>query len=82
MGRRTISELQDQLDAERADNERLYTKVENLRSEIEQADDDVSDVVAELESDSDDSDSDDGDDSDLFSDSGDEDSGDSDSDDE
>ena len=70
MGRRTISDLQEQLDAERADNERLYTKVENLRAEIDQADDDVSDVVAELEGDDDsDSDSDgdsdgDGDDSD------------------
>lgn len=68
MGRRTISDLQDQLDAERADNERLYTKVENLRSEIEQADDDTEDVVAELESD-DDSDSDDSDDSDSGADS-------------
>lgn len=40
MGRKSIAELQDELDDERADNERLFKKVEQLR-----------DVIAELEGD-------------------------------
>ena len=34
MGRKTISELEDELAMERDDNARLYVKVENLRAEV------------------------------------------------
>ena len=40
MGRKSVAELQEELDDERADNERLFKKVEQLR-----------DVIAELEGD-------------------------------
>jgi len=53
MGRKTISQLEDELAMERDDNARLYTKVENLRAEI-----------ADLETDCDDSEDSDAGDSD------------------
>jgi hypothetical protein len=34
MGRKTISQLEDELAMERDDNARLYAKVENLRAEL------------------------------------------------
>jgi hypothetical protein len=40
MARKTISELQEELAAERDDNARLYAKVENLRAEISADEDD------------------------------------------
>lgn len=39
MGRKTISQLEDELAMERDDNARLYAKVENLRAEIAELDD-------------------------------------------
>ena len=43
MGRKTISQLEDELAQERDDNARLYTKVENLRAEIADLEDDCDD---------------------------------------
>lgn len=64
MARRTISELQDQLDAERQDNERLYGKIENLRSELSGVAESADDALdADDEDSDDDSDSDSDDDS-------------------
>jgi cell division protein FtsB len=57
--RKTISELEDELAMERDDNARLYTKVENLRAEIADLEDDCDDsesvVVDDEDSDSEDS---------------------------
>ena len=59
MRRKTISELEDELAMERDDNARLYTKVENLRAEIADLEDDCDDsesvVVDDEDSDSEDS---------------------------
>jgi cell division protein FtsB len=40
MGRKTISQFEDELANERDDNARLYAKVENLRAEIADLEDD------------------------------------------
>ena len=43
MARKTITELQEELAAERDDNARLYAKVENLRAEIAGDEDEADD---------------------------------------
>ena len=60
MARKTISQLEDELASERDDNARLYAKVENLRAEIADLEDDCdgSDESGDSESADDDGDSD------------------------
>jgi chromosome segregation ATPase len=57
--RKTISELEDELAMERDDNARLYTKVENLRAEIADLEDDCDDSESVVDADDEDSDSED-----------------------
>jgi uncharacterized coiled-coil protein SlyX len=46
MPRKTNEELRDELAQERADNERLYAKVENLRAELSDVEEDADDDEA------------------------------------
>jgi hypothetical protein len=65
MARKTITELQEELAAEREDNARLYAKVENMRAELagdssstEDVDDSDTDSDTDDDTDSDEEDSD------------------------
>lgn len=51
MGRKSLAQLEDELAQERDDNARLYAKVENLRAEIAELEDDANDSDASDESD-------------------------------
>ena len=51
MRRKTISQLEDELAMERDDNARLYAKVENLRAEIADLEDDETDDETGIETD-------------------------------
>jgi hypothetical protein len=53
MPRKTNEELRGELAQERADNERLYAKVENLRAELADDEDDEDEDEDESESDDD-----------------------------